>query len=131
MPVRPLRVLYAEDMVELQKFVALVLTRAGHHVETADDGEAAYERLKETGASFDLLLTDHQMPHLNGLELTHLVRHLPSPPKIAVFASDLGPALAQQYRNAGASPILTKPISPSVLRNKIEELFLDHDGQPV
>lgn len=117
-------------MIELQKFVALVLTRAGHHVETADNGELAFERLKAAGASFDLLLTDHQMPRVNGLELAHLVRQLPFPLKIAVFASDLDPKLKQKYRDIGATPILTKPISPSVLRSKIEELFSTGEDNP-
>jgi len=110
-------------MVELQKFVALVLTRAGHHVETASDGEIAHQRLKAAGAGFDLLITDHQMPQVNGLELVRHVRELPFPIKIAVLAASLDPAIKSQYLSLGVHPILTKPISPSVLRAKIEEIF--------
>jgi CheY-like chemotaxis protein len=121
---RSLRILYAEDMIELQKFVSLVLGRAGHQVETADNGELALERLRLADPAFDLLLTDHQMPRLNGLELVRQARLGLFSGKIAVFASELNPDIREQYVLLGADPILTKPTSPSVLRARLEQLFV-------
>lgn len=120
---RSLRILYAEDMVELQKFVTLVLTRAGHRVEMANDGQIAIDKLKSEAGVFDLLLTDHQMPNLNGLELVRYARQILFPGKIAVFASELNPATHQAYRLLNVELIMTKPISPTNLRAKLEEMF--------
>ena len=125
---RSLKILYAEDMLELQAFVSLVLTRAGHEVQSAGDGEVALNILKNSVAPFDLLLTDHQMPKLNGLELVRQARQMNFTGKIAVFAAELNPEIHQQYRLLGADPILAKPISPSILRARLEQIFAA-DGQ--
>ena len=70
--VRPLRVLACEDNPVNQKVLVAMLTRLGHKTTVANDGLAAWELLQHQ--SFDLLLTDIEMPGLNGLELALRVR---------------------------------------------------------
>lgn len=66
------RILVADDDEALRAILNLGLTRAGHEVTTVADGQAAWDALvKET---FDLLVTDHDMPHLQGLDLIRRVR---------------------------------------------------------
>ena len=66
-----LRILLAEDN-RVNRFLAVrLLEKAGHHVQTATNGRAAIAALEER---FDLALMDLQMPEMDGLEATALIR---------------------------------------------------------
>ena len=121
-PVRPLRVLYADDVRELRELITHVLARDGHRVETVQDGRLAWERLS-TDAAYDLLITDHHMPNMNGLELVRHVKGSPYRGKIVVFSSELSPIVHARYRAYGVDLVMPKPVFPPVLRKAIRELF--------
>jgi sigma-B regulation protein RsbU (phosphoserine phosphatase) len=69
---RPLQVLIAEDDELLADYLALEITGLGSEVEIAPDGRAALRLLQER--SFDVLVTDWMMPHMDGIELVRSVR---------------------------------------------------------
>jgi signal transduction histidine kinase/CheY-like chemotaxis protein len=69
---RPLRVLVCEDNTVNQKVILAMLGRLGHRATIAGDGLAAWELLEK--GTFDLLVTDVEMPGLDGLELARRVR---------------------------------------------------------
>src|SRR5437763_1751767 len=94
---RPVRVLYLEDMAELRDVMRISLSRDGHEVECFEDGEVALRHLIED-SSFDLVITDHHMPGMNGLEFVTHLRSLSFAGKIVVFSSDLNPHVATEYR---------------------------------
>jgi CheY-like chemotaxis protein len=120
---RPGRVLYAEDVRELRDLMRLIVQREGYWIETAEDGAAALRRLQENPADFDLLITDHHMPVMNGLELVRRLRATPYQGRIMVFSSEIDPAVHHEYRHLGVQVVLPKPIRPSVLRKTLEELL--------
>ncbi len=61
------RILVVEDDPDIRRINAMVLHRAGYHVDTAEDGDYAWEAL---GAShYDLMITDNNMPNLTGMQL--------------------------------------------------------------
>ena len=122
-PIRSLHILYAEDLKQLRDFMGIMLGREGHTVETADDGTAALERLGSDLSAFDLLITDHHMPRLNGLELVRCLRRLPFAGRIIVFSSELSEEINEQYRKLGVDLILPKPIFPVTFRTMLRELF--------
>jgi two-component system, OmpR family, response regulator len=69
------RILVVDDDPDLRRFCAEALAGSGYRVETAEDGAVAWETL-QTGV-FNLLITDHNMPKLTGVELLqklHAVR---------------------------------------------------------
>ncbi len=125
-PIRSLHILYAEDLKQLREFMGIMLGREGHTVETADDGTAALERLGSDPNAFDLLITDHHMPRMNGLELVRCVRRLPFAGRIIVFSSELSEEVHDQYRQFGVDLILPKPIFPVTFRAMLRELFAGH-----
>lgn len=69
---RPLRILLAEDSLVNQKLTVGLLERHGHEVTVANNGQEAIDILK--GRQFDMILMDVQMPELDGLAATRLIR---------------------------------------------------------
>jgi two-component system chemotaxis response regulator CheY len=122
---KELRILYAEDLRDLREVARMALTRDGHTIDCVADGALALAKIKSAPDSLDLLITDHHMPNMNGLELVTAVRSLSRPfsGKIIVFSSELSPAVNAAYRQLGVACILPKPIFPSELRQVLAELF--------
>ena len=120
---RPLRVLYAEDMRELRELMCIVLAREGHWLEACENGRLACDRLCLDPAAYDLLITDHHMPVMNGLELVQHVRQLAFPGKILVFSSELSPSVHDAYVALHVDRVLAKPIPSEVLHQLLVEIF--------
>jgi two-component system chemotaxis response regulator CheY len=119
---RHLRILYADDMRELRDVMKISLSRDGHGIECVPDGLVALRRV-QADPGFDLIITDHHMPEMNGYEFVTQLRTLPYAGKIMVFSSELSPVVAADYRKLEVDRILYKPVYPSALRQVIEELF--------
>jgi CheY-like chemotaxis protein len=120
---RPLRILYADDMKELRELITIVLGREGHAVETAANGSLALDRLTAAPNDYDLVITDHHMPEMNGLELVRRLREQPYTGKVMVFSSEISPIIQEKYRQLAVDRILPKPIFPTQLRNSLRELY--------
>lgn len=123
LPARPLRILYAEDVRELRELARMILTLLGHSLECCDNGQLAWDRVQQSPDDFDLIITDHHMPVMNGLEFVMQLRTIPLRSKIMVFSSDLDPGTAVLYRQLNVDRTLNKPVTPQVLRQVLAELF--------
>lgn len=119
----PVRILYAEDVRELRDLASVVFRREGHSIECVEDGSDALNQVIQRPGDFDLIITDHHMPRMNGLEFVAELRRLRFPGKIMVFSSEINPAIAADYERLGVDRILFKPVYPSYLRQAIAELF--------
>ncbi|RXK55371.1 response regulator [Oleiharenicola lentus] len=113
---KSLRVLYADDMKELRQLMEIVLGRDGHVVDSVADGSLALERVSKDLRAYDVVITDHHMPTISGLELVAGLRALNYPGKIIVFSSELSMTVDEAYRSHRVDHILPKPIFPSDLR---------------
>lgn len=123
-PGRPLRILYADDMKELRELITIVLGRDGHAVETFANGSLALEKLSNAAPDhYDLVITDHHMPEMNGLELVRRLRERPYRGKVMVFSSEISPIVQEKYRQLAVDRILPKPIFPAQLRTSLRDLF--------
>jgi two-component system chemotaxis response regulator CheY len=96
----------------------------GYQIDTVSAGDAALQRLVENPAAYDLLITDHHMPRMNGLELVHQVVKIPFTGRMMVFSSELDPAVHREYHALGVGVILPKPIRPAILRRALAELLV-------
>lgn len=119
---RTLRILYADDVAELRELARLSFSRDGHVIECVPDGEEAYHRVAVDSA-FDLVLTDHHMPRMNGLDLVTHLREMHYPGRIVVLTSDLNPKSETEYRRLHVDGILHKPVFPPALRKLVADLF--------
>ena len=108
------RVLLAEDGPDNQRLISFHLRRAGAEVDIAENGRVAlamYERAKAEGRPYQLVLTDVQMPEMDGLELTAQLRREGSRvPIIAVTAHAMHEDRARCLR-AGCDDYTSKPIN--------------------
>lgn len=124
---RSLSILVADDNRMNQKVLREILTRAGHQVQLAANGEEALDALDIT--TFDLVLMDINMPVMNGIEATKLFRFTaidrPHVPVIALTA-DASPDVAARCAEAGMDACLTKPIEPEQLFAAIEDALAGH-----
>jgi signal transduction histidine kinase len=103
-----IKVLIADDEPTIRELMSLVLERDGHAVATANDGVRALEMLQ--AEHFDVLLSDIQMPHMNGLELLKRAREI-QPDLIVVVMTGFGTIeTAVDAIKAGAADFITKPI---------------------
>jgi CheY-like chemotaxis protein len=114
-------VLVAEDNAINQKVISAVLRRQGWSITLALNGAEAWERFRDQ--RFDLILMDVQMPEMDGLEATRLIREeetlRASGDRIPILALTAHASHAQHEEciAVGMDGILTKPISvPALLR---------------
>jgi CheY-like chemotaxis protein len=115
-PLKPLRILVADDHEVSRKIMAALLGQAGHVVTFAEDGEKAVEAA--AGTSFDLILMDVMMPGMDGLAATRKIREPASRnqnvPIVALTANALVGDRAR-YIAAGMTDYLAKPIDVAAL----------------
>jgi CheY-like chemotaxis protein len=116
-----LRVLIADDNVDVAECLAMMLKRLGHLVQTCDSGPECLARLQEFRP--DLVLLDLSMPVQDGFDTCREIRRTQGFEHLPVIAcSALDPYLVQE-RAAGChfSHHLVKPVSSRQLRAAIEE----------
>ena len=118
----PRIILYLENNERLQELVRDVLEFAGWHVKPTPDSVYTWATLDCTKQHFDLLLLDHEVRGISGLELTRRVRLMPhrkETPIILIALEDL----AAEAREAGADAFLRKPNNLIELVDTIRRLL--------
>jgi two-component system chemotaxis response regulator CheY len=103
--------------------VSFTLTGAGFHVVEAVDGQDAFE--KAQSHTIDLVLTDQNMPRLDGLGLTRKLRDHPKfkATPILILTTESSDQMKQAGRSAGATGWLVKPFDPSRLIEVIQKVI--------
>ena len=105
-------ILAVDDSASMRQMVAFTLQRAGYAVVSAVDGLDALN--KTTDAHFDLVLTDQNMPNLDGLGLTRRLRQTEKvrATPILILTTESSDEMKQAGRAAGATGWLVKPFDP-------------------
>lgn len=111
------RILLAEDDEVIAMLIEDALISAGHEVVIHADGQAAWEHLQGGDTAFDAILTDRNMPRLDGLALLGKLKGSPELRDIPVImeTGEIHPASIQEGIDGGAYYYLTKPFKPDVL----------------
>jgi two-component system cell cycle sensor histidine kinase/response regulator CckA len=112
------RILVADDDPALLGLIAETLTRDGYEVLTAENGQAALSIARKHQGTIDLLITDVEMPALDGFDLQERFRQEQSQAKLLVISG----ALPRNVRGVDV-PLLRKPFLPSELSAKVREIL--------
>jgi chemosensory pili system protein ChpA (sensor histidine kinase/response regulator) len=116
-------VVVADDSISVRKFVGRMLEKAGYRVKLASDGLEASEVVAQVGCH--LVVTDLEMPRMNGYELMAHLRQNPNTRKIPVLVvtSRAGAKHRDRAMKEGASGFLTKPVQEDQLIATVESLI--------
>ena len=116
-------ILAVDDSASMRQMVSFTLKSAGYNVVEAVDGQDAWE--KAGGRSFDLVLTDQNMPRMDGISLTKKLRESPQfkATPILILTTESSDQMKQAGRAAGATGWLVKPFDPNKLIEVIKKVI--------
>ena len=116
--------LIVDDFSTMRRIIRGLLKEAGYvDADEAEDGQVAYQKL-QTG-HFDCVITDINMPNMNGFELLEAIKEdekLKSTPVLMITAEASKEDVIRAAK-LGASAYIVKPFSKAVLEDKIHKLF--------
>ncbi len=117
-----LNILFAEDKLVNQKVVLIILEAMGHKVSVAQNGREVLQKFKP--GLFDLILMDIQMPDMDGVTATRLLREkYKELPPIVGLSANAFEGDREKYMNHGMDDYLTKPVSSEDFEFLISKLF--------
>ena len=116
------RILIVDDHQLAREVLKLFLETQGYLVEEAENGAEGLARI-EQGHSFDLVISDNQMPVMAGMEFIQRLaqRSYLSTHHLILYSGNLNPELEQQARDLGVSAVLSKPYNFSKLLAFVRE----------
>lgn len=124
MPDYKIKILVVDDFSTMRRIVKNILKQLGYeNIEEAEDGSQAYNKLKS--GSFGFVVSDWNMPNMDGLELLKKVR---SDPDLKDLPFLMVTAEAEKEKviaaiKAGVSNYIVKPFTAEVLKEKMDRIF--------
>ena len=108
-------ILVVDDSPSIRQMVQVTLTSAAYQVTTAEDGKAALDLCQTK--QYDFVLTDQNMPRMDGLTLIKSLRKLTTYTRtpIVVLTTEASDSMKAQGRAAGATGWMVKPFDPEKL----------------
>jgi len=115
--------LIVDDSTSMRQMVAFALTGGGYTVVEAEDGIAALEKAK--AQRFDAVITDVNMPRMDGIELIRQLRALPNYKftPLLMLTTESGADKKNEGRAAGATGWLVKPFDPEQLLATVRKVL--------
>jgi two-component system, chemotaxis family, chemotaxis protein CheY len=116
-------VLTVDDSASIRQMVSFTLKGAGYEVLEAVDGQDGLDKCKQRAV--DLVLTDQNMPRMDGITLIKSLRGLPSHQStpILILTTESSDAMKTQGRAAGATGWLVKPFDPQKLIEVVRKVI--------
>lgn len=116
-------ILTVDDSASIRQTIKIALSGNGHAISEAVDGKDGLA--KAEGSRFDLIITDLNMPNMDGLTMIRELRKNPAHVGIPILflttESDAG--VKQQAKSAGATGWVTKPFAPEQLMKVVEKVL--------
>ena len=116
-------VLCVDDSASIRQMVKLTLSQAGYQVFQASDGAEGLVKAREL--SVNLVVTDLNMPIMNGLGLIRELRKLPAYKGVPIIflTTESDPAIKQEAKSAGATGWITKPFQQEQLVGVVRKMI--------
>ena len=118
------RILVVDDSSTMRRILRSTLNRLGY-MEITEAGNGVEALAKACEQKFDCVLTDWNMPEMDGLELTVKLREKPEykDVPIVMVTTEGGKADVLEALTKGTTSYIVKPFTPDVLKQKMDELF--------
>ncbi len=120
-------ILIVDDSASLRRVVQIALTGAGYEVIEASDGKDGLAKLAKLGGKkVHLIISDVNMPVMNGIEFVTNVKKDPTYKftPVIMLTTESEDAIKQEGRAAGAKAWIVKPFNPSQMINAVSKLIL-------
>lgn len=116
-------ILAVDDSASMRQMVAFTLKQGGHEVVEAEDGQKALNAAKSK--AFNLVISDVNMPVMDGISLIRELRGLPSYrfTPILMLTTEGGADKKQEGKAAGATGWIVKPFSPEQLLSTVQKVL--------
>jgi len=116
-------VLAVDDSASIRQMVSFTLKSAGYDVIEAADGQEGLDKAKTR--AFNLVLTDQNMPRMDGLTLIKSLRGMPNYRSVPILmlTTESSDAMKSQGRTAGATGWLVKPFDPNKLIEVVKKVI--------
>jgi CheY-like chemotaxis protein len=130
-PLAPRNLLLAEDSPINREVILRQLAKLGHRCEFAEDGEQAWAMLRAPGAGYDALITDGDMPTLDGYALTERIRnwerrHVTARLPILAMTANALHGERERCLAAGMDAYVSKPVNLQQIEQALFELFMPY-----
>lgn len=116
-----MKVVVADDSRVMRQIVIRTLRQAGYdwwEIEEADNGQAALDKIRASKPDF--VLSDWNMPEMNGIDLLRSLRDSGDATPFAFVTSEGSPAMREQAEKAGALFLISKPFNAETFRDTID-----------
>ena len=117
-----MNILAVEDETAVAQLLALVLGGPNCKVATASNAEKALAKIDAAKRPFDVVITDHRMPRVSGLELVRELRARKFGGKVVVLSAHLAENNIKAYQELGVNMLISKPFDVDELRKTIDVL---------
>jgi YesN/AraC family two-component response regulator len=102
------KILFVEDETDLVAIISDTLSKLKANFETAENGQVALDKFKEV-KDFDLIVTDINMPIMNGLELIKNIREIDKDIPVIIMSAHTEPEYIKSAEELGVENYLLKP----------------------
>ncbi len=119
---RRCNVLVVDDEKIIHTTLSCLLRSPVRAIDTADDGDTGLEKIQQAPGKYQLLIVDHAMRRMDGLELVKQLKQMGFPGKIIVLSGYLSRQHEEAYRSLGVDKIIYKPADPVELRRAVQDL---------
>jgi len=124
---KPFKILVTDDDQKISFMIASILRRDGFTVVVAKDAIEAVRLFAIKPDYFDVLITDHEMPMVSGLDLVAHLRANDVQVKVIVMSGALTEELLRAYRSRHVGYILQKPFMPVHLSSTVNNILGPRD----
>jgi len=119
-----LKILIVDDSSTMRRIIANTLKKIGFNdIIQAKDGVEAWELYQKHKDEISAILTDWNMPNMNGLELVTKIRKVDQYIPIIMITTEGGKKEVIKALRAGVDNYIVKPFTPEVLKNKLSSIF--------
>ena len=117
-------IMIVDDSSSLRAVVGIALRGAGYEVIEANDGKDALGKL--SGQKVHLIISDVNMPNMNGIEFVTAIKQMPNYKftPVIMLTTESQDEKKRQGQAAGAKAWVVKPFKPEVLLNAVQKLIL-------